>query len=330
MNERERFQRVFHGEPVDRPPLLDEGVRDEVISQWHREGMPGDKTHLDIFGLTPHENIGPNLRFRNRYYGRIMELSEKEYGQCYNITPKRFPRDWVETVERLQKRDHIVCIWACRGFFQALGVGDWPTLKQVLEGVIRDPGGVGKKLAIYGDFCAEMLDMTLDDIDPEFIFLGEAISDNNGPLISPRMFEELMIPAYEKIIRTAKSRGVEHILVSTYGNSAGVLPALFKAGMNILWVSEAAETHEMDYRHLRRQYGPELGLIGGIPLSILRSGEGDEMERKLKAIVEPLMAGGRYIPLAGGRVREETPWPVYKRYREILNEIITAKGATHA
>jgi hypothetical protein len=323
MNERERFLRIFKSEPVDRPPLLDEGIRQEVIKKWRKEGMPANRTHLDIFGLTPHENIGPDLRFRSRYYGRIMELSLKEYTECFNITPKRFPKDWSEICNRLKNREHIVCIWASRGFFQALGVGDWPTLEQVFEGVIKTPGDVKEKLEAYGDFCSRMLDMALNDVEPEFIFLGEAISDNNRSLISPRMFEELMIPAYVKIIQTAKARGIENILVSTYGNSAALIPSLLKAGMNILWVSEAAEIPEMDYRYLRQQYGPELGFIGGIPLSILRSCTGDEMGPKLKEIIGPLMASGRYIPLAGGRVREEIPWPVYKKYREILNTIIT-------
>jgi hypothetical protein len=327
MNERERFHKVFQGQPVDRPPLLDEGVREEVITQWRKEGLPEDQTHLDIFGLKPHEVIGPNLRFRTRYYGRIMDLSENEYRECFNVHLKRFPKDWEDIVRNCQKRDHVVCIWASRGFFQALGVGDWPTLKRVLEGVIKNPDEVKKKLEIYGEFCARMLDMTLKDIEPDFISLGEPISDNNGPLISPRMFDELMIPAYEKIIQMARDRGIKHILVNTYGNSAAVLPSLFKVGMNILWVSEAAETPEMDYLNLRRQFGSELGLIGGIPLSILRSGNRDKMEQKLKEIVEPLMQSGRYIPLASGRVREEIPWSVYKQYREILNEII--KGATH-
>ena len=325
MNDRERLHKIFRSEPVDRPPLLDEGVREEVIEQWHRQGMPPGRTHLEIFGLTPHENIGPNLRFRNRYYGHVMDLSEDEYRQCYNITPRRLPAEWNDTVKRLAKRDHIVCLWACRGFFQALGVGDWPTLKQFLQGVVKNPGGIGKKLKIYGDFCARMLEMTLRDINPEFIFLGEAISDNNGPLISPKMFEELMIPAYQKIIQMAKSHRVEHILVSTYGNSAGVLPSLFRAGMNILWVSEAAETPEMDYRHLRQQFGPELGLIGGISLSILRSSAGQGINERLEEIVVPLLQSGRYIPLASGRVREEIPWSVYKEYRETLNKIMMTR-----
>jgi hypothetical protein len=97
---------------------------------------------------------------------------------------------------------------------------------------------------------------------------------------------------------------------------------MIEAGVTILWVSEAAEVPEIDYRSLRRRYGPELGLIGGIPLSLLRAGELKDMEQKLREIVVPLMESGRYIPLAGGRVREEVPWPVYKRYREILSDLI--------
>jgi hypothetical protein len=97
---------------------------------------------------------------------------------------------------------------------------------------------------------------------------------------------------------------------------------MIRAGVTILWVSEAAEVPETDYSSLRRQYGPGLGLVGGIPLSILRSETPEGMERRLREIVPPLMKSGRYLPLAGGRVREEIPWSVYKRYREILAELI--------
>jgi len=201
-------------------------------------------------------------------------------------------------------------------------VGDWATLEQVLDGVIDHPRKMRKRLEMYGDFCARMLEMALDEVDPEFIFLSEPISDNKGPLISPAMFEDFMIPVYERIISVARAHGCEQILVSTYGNTARLIPIMIEAGVTILWVSEAAEVAEIDYRSLRRRYGPELGLIGGIPLSILRSGEPENMERRLREIVTPLVESGRYIPLAGGRVREEVPWPVYKRYREILSDLI--------
>lgn len=322
MNERERFRRLFCGEPVDRPPLLEEGARDEVIERWRAQGLPAGKTHLEVFGLTPHENIGPDLSFDADYSGRIMSLSSRDYRRAFAVSSRRFPKDWRETVKRLEDRDHIVCVWAYRGFFQALGVQDWPTLSQVLRAVIRNPTLIRNRMEMYADFCARMLAAALRDVEPEFVYLSEPISDNKGPLISPAMFEEFAIPAYERIIAAARARGCQHILVSTYGNTAKLFPSMIKAGVTMLWIAEAAEVPELDYRNLRQTYGSHLGLIGGIPLSLLRPESPEQLKDALSQIVVPLIQSGRYIPLAGGRVREDILWEVYKCYRELLARII--------
>jgi hypothetical protein len=312
----------MHGEAVDRPPLLEEGIREEVLASWYEQGLPAGKTHLDVFGLTPHERVGPDLTFVDSYFGRVFDLSEHEYGKAFSVSRKRLPDDWGETAARLDNREHVVCIWASRGFFQALGVGDWPTLERALLATIKEPARVRSRLELYGDFCASMLEMALSDVNPEFIYLSEPISNNEGPLISPTMFEEFMIPVYEKIIAAAKNHGCENILLSTYGNTTMLFPAMIRAGVTMLWISEAAEAPELDYRQLRRRFGPSVGLIGGIPLSTLRTESPEGIKERLHEIVTPLLHSGRYIPLAGGRVREEIPWSVYKRYRNKLAEIL--------
>ncbi|MEJ2237079.1 MAG: uroporphyrinogen decarboxylase family protein [Gemmatimonadales bacterium] len=322
MTERERFQRLMRGEVVDRPPLLEEGVRRTVVRRWHKQGLPQDKTHLEVFGLTPHENVGPNLRCKSCYYGRIMNLSPREYRRAFDTSRRRFPTTWKTDVKRLEQREHVACIWASRGFFQALGVGDWQTLEQALVGTIKQRQRICDFMEIYGDFCARMLDMSLQEVDPEFVYLSEPISGNDGPLISPIAFREFMIPAYDKIIAAAKNNGCDRILVSTYGNTRSLFPAMIEAGVTMLWISEAAELPELDYRTLRREYGSELGLIGGIPLSILRTGSSNEIRNQLRQLITPLLESGRYVPLASGRIREEIPWQVYKRYREVLAEAI--------
>jgi hypothetical protein len=255
----------MRGEPVDRPPLLDEGVRDEVIERWHDEGLPRGRTHLDVFGLTPHENIGPDLTYRPRYAGRVFDLSPSEYRRAFDVSRRRFPRDWSRTARRLEARDHIVCLWASRGFLPALGVGDWSTLEPVLIATREQPERIVDRLSLYGDFCVRMLEMSLQDVAPEFIYLSEPIADNGGPLISPAMFEEFMLPVYRRIVATARQLGCEHILVSTYGHSARLFPGMLDAGVTMLWISEAPEVPDLDYRALRQRFGPALGLIGGIP-----------------------------------------------------------------
>jgi len=322
MNDRERFRRLMAGQWVDRPPLLEEGVREGVLQLWRRQGLAPGETHVHRFGLTPHERVGPDLTFRSRWFGRVFDLSLKEYRQAFDVSAKRFPEDWHETVRRLANRDHVVCIWASRGIFQALGVGDWPTLEKVLIGSINKPGWIRERMELYGEFCSRMLQRTMKDLDPEFIYLSEPISNNNGPLISPTMFEEFMIPVYERIVATARALGCDHVLVSTYGDSSLLFPAMLRAGVSLLWISEASDLPALDYRRIRGEYGPGLGLIGGIPLGVLRSGSPDLIRQTLEEIVPPLLESGRFIPLAGGRVREDISWPAYRCYREILAGLI--------
>jgi len=312
----------MRGERVDRPPFLEEGVRDGVLDLWRKQGLPSGKTHIDVFGLTPHERVGPDLKYVPSYFGRIFDLSAREYRRAFDISPRRFPENWNETVRRLENRDHVVCIWASRGFFQALGVGDWPTLEEVLIGTVKEPETIRDRMELYGEFCSRMLEKTMQDVNPEFIYLSEPISNNDGPLISPAMFEEFMIPVYERIAATARGLGCDNILLSTYGDTSLLFPILIDAGISMLWISEATEVPELDYRQIRSKFGPELGLIGGIPLSILRSESPDVIRNTLEEIVPPLLQSGRYVPLAGGRVREEIPWSVYECYREVLAELI--------
>jgi len=311
------------GQWVDRPPLLEEGVREGVLQLWRSQGLGPGETHIDLFGLTPHERVGPDLTFRSSWFGRVFDLSLKEYREVFDISPRRFPQDWNETVRRLETRDHVVCIWASRGIFQALGVGDWPTLKKVLIGSIIKPEWIRDRMELYGEFCSRMLEMTMKDVDPEFIYLSEPISNNNGPLISPAMFEEFMIPVYERIVATVRGLGCENVLVSTYGDSSLLFPAMIRAGVSLLWIAEAADVPALDYRRIRSELGPMVGLIGGIPLSILRTGSPNLIGNTLEEIVPPLLKAGRFVPLAGGRVREEISWTAYKCYRETLAELIT-------
>jgi len=322
MNDRERFRRLMRGERVDRPPFLEEGVRDEVLDLWRKQGLPSGKTHADVFDLTPHERVGPDVKHEPSYFGRIFDLSASEYRRAFDVSRRRFPEDWNETVRRLENRDHVVCVWASRGFFQALGVGDWPTLEKALIGTIKEPEKIRVRMELYGEFCSRMLEKTMQEVNPEFIYLSEPISNNDGPLISPDMFEEFMIPVYERIIATARGLGCHNLLLSTYGDTSLLFPMLINAGISMLWISEAAEVPRLDYRQIRSEFGSDLGLVGGIPLSILRTESPDLIRKRLVEMVPPLLQSGRYVPLAGGRVREEIPWSVYECYREVLAELI--------
>ncbi|MBM4389463.1 MAG: hypothetical protein FJ088_17135, partial [Deltaproteobacteria bacterium] len=76
----------------------------------------------------------------------------------------------------------------------------------------------------------------------------------------------------------------------------------------------------MDYRDIRREFGRDLRLIGGIDLDTLRSGK-EAIQREIEDKVPSLLSEGGYIPLADGRVREDVPYENFVYYRRLLEKV---------
>jgi uroporphyrinogen decarboxylase len=151
------------------------------------------------------------------------------------------------------------------------------------------------------------------------VVFSEPIGGNDRPLLSPATYDELVLGSYEPVLEVCRRHGVEHLILRTYANARVLIPPLLDRGFTCLWACET-DTREMDYRHLRREFGRDLRLIGGIDLDVLRAGE-DAIRRELEEKVPPLLADGGYIPLADGRVREDVPFSSYVLYRRLLAEI---------
>jgi len=61
MNGKTRFTSILNLKAVDRPPLFEDGVREEVIRKWRSEGL-GKKEKLDSkFIFDQRIEIEPNL-----------------------------------------------------------------------------------------------------------------------------------------------------------------------------------------------------------------------------------------------------------------------------
>jgi uroporphyrinogen decarboxylase len=132
------------------------------------------------------------------------------------------------------------------------------------------------------------------------------------------MYECLVLPSYEPILASARQHGVKTIICRTYANIKALIPSLLKWGIDCLWACEV-EPRVMNYPDLRKTFGRELKLIGGIDLDALR--RGPEAIREAIASVVPLIQKGGYIPLADGRVRADVPYENYVYYRELLKKI---------
>ena len=136
------------------------------------------------------------------------------------------------------------------------------------------------------------------------------------------MYEEFVLPSYEPLFQVLRRHGVDTLVFLTYANARLLIPSILERGFNCLWACEVP-TDVMDYRDIRREFGRDLRLIGGIDLDALRQGK-DAIREEIETKVPPLLASGGYVPLADGRVREDVTFEDYAYYREMLRSAYNA------
>ena len=235
--------------------------------------------------------------------------------------PARFPKTWKKKVHLWQRNDQLLFARVHRGFFLTMGVYTWERFSKVMSLLIEDRELVLGLMKLQGAFAAKLLDKMLNDIQIDAAIFSEPIGGNEGPLISPAMYEEFVLESYKPIMAVLDKHGVETRILRTYANAAILIPAVLKYGFNCLWACET-NSEAMDYRALRKEYGRELRLIGGIDLDILRRDK-ESIRREIEEKVPPLLADGGYVPLADGRVREDIPFENYLYYRRLLEDVIS-------
>jgi uroporphyrinogen decarboxylase len=152
----------------------------------------------------------------------------------------------------------------------------------------------------------------------------EPIASNTAPVISPAMFRRFAIPGYRKVIDLLKTYHVPlRMLCTTGGDLTSLLPALIEAGINGLWISNIGSAG-MAYPKLRRQFGSEIALIGGIDATALAKDEA-AVRKAVEATVPDLLESGRYLPCLDDRPRSNVPFAHYRLYRHML-EAVSRKG----
>ena len=127
---------------------------------------------------------------------------------------------------------------------------------------------------------------------------SEPIGGNHGPLISPTMYASFVLNSYQPLLEKLKSFGVNTIIYRTYANTRTLLPSVVKAGFTCLWACEC-NPQAMDYREIRKEFGKNLSLIGGIDSDSLRQTK-EDINRAVMEVVPPLLesGGSSHLPMA--------------------------------
>ena len=152
----------------------------------------------------------------------------------------------------------------------------------------------------------------------DYAHYWEDICFKNGPLVSPRVFAELVGPWYRKISELVHRYGIDIISVDCDGWIDALIPIWLENGVNTMFPIEVG-TWQASIAPWREKYGRELRGVGGMNKTVFakdRAAVLAEVER-----LRPLVALGGYIPCPDHRIAPDADFDLVRLYCEKMHQL---------
>lgn len=183
----------------------------------------------------------------------------------------------------------------------------------------EEPDLIRDILMTAHDTTMKTLERVTDVVSVDVFSMHEDMAGKSGPLWGPKQVLEFGKPFYRPVCDMLRSRGTRLFSLDSDGDIAPVIPALMECGINCVYPNEPAAG--MDIVALRKRFGRELALKGGIDKFIMRQGKAaidKELEYKLSPDVRLGTCFGLDHRIPNGSSLENYRYYV-NRAREILD-----------
>jgi uroporphyrinogen decarboxylase len=273
--------------------------------------------YIDSYGRTVHDfkhkaTIPEWVEFPVKSPGDLRRYLDEHFDVDH--LDARFAADWADKAKAAQARGDVIMIdggcyyWTLRSI---AGVDGASYL------LFDAPELVDELCERYFTVVMEGLRRAVEIVTVDVIGFGEDFAFKTGPLLSPDMFRQFILPRYAKTMAFAHEHGVDLTWHDSDGDCRALLPDMLKVGVNSSVPCEVAAN--MDPVALRAQFGRELRIGGGFDKRIVAQGP-EAVKAELKRL-EPVVRNGGYIPGIDHSVPADVSWDHYRTYLEIMMEV---------
>lgn len=156
----------------------------------------------------------------------------------------------------------------------------------------------------YCEYLRRILEAAGGGID--IIVTGDDFGAQNGPLISPAMWDEFLREGFAEYISTAHEYGAR-VMHHTCGSVEALVPRMIDCRLDILQ-SLQPEAAGMDPAGLKAHFGGQISFQGGVSIQrTMPFGKPADIRREVARLAETLGAGGGYIFGTAHNIQADTP-----------------------
>ena len=157
----------------------------------------------------------------------------------------------------------------------------------------KNPSFIKEVYDVYADFNIALAN-TYMDVGMEVWIESGDLAYRSGPMMSPKKFNDLLLPAYKKLVDVIHERG-QKIVLHTDGQITPLLDFTVSCGFDGLHALEP--TAGVDLALVKRKVGDKLCLLGNVDVShvLTANGTKEDVEAWVKSAIKTAGPGGGYI-----------------------------------
>ena len=151
----------------------------------------------------------------------------------------------------------------------------------------------------------------------DYAHFWEDICYKNGPLVHPRVFEELVGPHYRRICDLLHEHGIDIVSVDCDGCIDALVPIWVKNGVNTMFPIEVG-TWNASIAPWREKYGSVLRGVGGMNKTVFAKDKA-AVDAEVARLKELIKLGG-YIPCPDHRIPPDAKFELVQYYCSKMRE----------
>ncbi len=324
MTSKERVKKALSFQKPDRIPIFD-SFWEEFIENWYREKgfdrnvniydyyqidisiqvadetfFPSEKGDIKREGdyTISHNGWGATVRTkRDGYFYEVVDtaLRDKSNLDRLRFEPADLDHRYEDFLRRVEEERDRRCIFCKIGgpFIRSSfirGEENWfmdlADDRAFAKALAEKVGGHLLQIGLESLSRANLYDTG--------IWIYDDMGSNNGPLFSPKVFEEIFLPVYRRMVSSLKKAGAKWVILHCDGNILPFLDMIIEAGID--GINPVEPKAGMDILELKKKYGKKLSYIGGVDNAFtLPKGSRKEIENHILPILEAGREGGIVI-----------------------------------